>query len=123
MKFQKLTRGGMEYRIYAENCGGLYPIHGALKTGLQTWNPVTWTKDGEVTTKHTCDGDLLPEKKRRFKTNEELIASEYSDISFNCYGVIDVRHMGLMLTRTRSDTSEGSYSEKWLEVFTVEENI
>lgn len=123
MKFQKLTRGGHEYRIYAEDGGGSHPIHGAINVG--GWGTVMiWKKDG-LANSFDADGryDLLPEKKRRFKTNEELIACQYSDISFSCYGVVDVRHEAHYYTKTKSDTPEGSDSEKWIEVFTVEEDV
>ena len=126
MKFQKLTRGGKPYRIYAINCGGLWPIHGAIEIYSDIWKSASWGTDGMLNGGGQLPNkdDLIPEKKRRFKTADELIASNYSDISFSCYGVVNVRHMGYYLTKTRSDTPEGNYPEKWLDVFTCfEEDI
>ena len=62
--------------------------------------------------------DLIPLKKRRFKTAEELVANRYGIVSFNAYGVVEVTQSGATLRRTKSDTPEGNYSKEWLDVFT-----
>jgi len=40
------TRDGREVRIYATDCGGHYPIHGATKEQDNRWAPRTWAENG-----------------------------------------------------------------------------
>ena len=43
------TRGGGELRIYDDDAGGEYPIHGAWwYEAEKRWIPAAWTKDGFV---------------------------------------------------------------------------
>lgn len=126
MKFQKLTRGGFEYRIYAEDCGGSHPIHGAVGHDGD-WQITTWKANGSVYKDNFNDCDLIPEKKRRFKTNEELIASGYSEVSFCDRGVITVKEgfgsqaAVWMRFLDLGDSVEEDAIRGWLRVFTVEE--
>ena len=43
---QYKTRGDREVRIYATDCGGIYPVHGAIK-GEHEWVPNKWSGDGK----------------------------------------------------------------------------
>lgn len=48
------TRDGGEIRIYCDNAGGEYPLHGAYYwEGEQRWIPCAWTLDGYVVNKET----------------------------------------------------------------------
>lgn len=38
------TKDGRDVRIYATDCGGDYPIHGAVNTG-NVWNTMTWNNE------------------------------------------------------------------------------
>ena len=43
------TRGGSEIRIYDDDAGGEYPIHGAWFYQAEArWIPAAWTKEGFV---------------------------------------------------------------------------
>lgn len=48
MKWKDKTRGGHPVRIYAEDGGGKYPIHGAIDYG-EGWVANTWTSEGAIT--------------------------------------------------------------------------
>ena len=125
-KFEPKTRGGHEYviyKIYSEEEGQRpFLIHGATKNKEGKWQYASWRLNG-LFCNSTDERDLIPLKKRRFKTAEELVANRYGVIEFYCYGCITVRHDMMVYTRNRSDTPEGNYSKEWLDVFTVEENI
>lgn len=45
---QYRTRSGLPVRIYATDCGGDYPVHGATCFG-DIWHLCFWTKDGFFT--------------------------------------------------------------------------
>ena len=48
------TRDGGEIRIYADDAGGEYPLHGAYwYEAEQRWVPAAWTLDGYVVNKET----------------------------------------------------------------------
>ena len=48
------TRGGSEIRIYSDEAGGDFPIHGAWWYAAETrWVPQTWKEDGTVIGKET----------------------------------------------------------------------
>ena len=42
---QYTTQDGREVRIYATDCGGLHPVHGAIKSS-DGWSMDSWTKQG-----------------------------------------------------------------------------
>ena len=65
--------------------------------------------------------DLIPLKKIRFKTADELVAEKYGSLEFLVNGRVTVRHFGYVHTRSTSDTPEGNYSKEWLDVFTCAE--
>jgi hypothetical protein len=123
-RFKSKTRGGYEYVIYKiyseEDSADEYVIHGAVRYS-HGWKFISWTDTGKVFDGVERDGDLLPLKKRRFKTAEELVANQYGIVSFNAYGVVEVVQSGSIFRRTKSDTPEGNYSKEWLNVFTIEE--
>lgn len=56
------TRDGREVRIYATDCGGLRPIHGAIHEG-GNWVAYTWLYNGEA----ALDCNSLIEVKPRIK--------------------------------------------------------
>lgn len=41
-----VSRSGLEVRIYATDCGGEFPIHGARLLTPGWWESETWTPDG-----------------------------------------------------------------------------
>jgi hypothetical protein len=46
------TRGGSEVRVYADDGGGDYPVHGAWwYEAEKRWIPAAWTIDGFCTSK------------------------------------------------------------------------
>lgn len=61
-KWKDRTRGGVEYRIYDENAGQEWPIHGAIKTTRGTYIAFMWKADGS--SEENCYGgyglDLIP---------------------------------------------------------------
>ena len=122
--FEPKTRGGYEYVIYKVyepgETNGSYLIHGAVRDHAG-WTVVTWAINGMFAFRAGDGYDLIPLKKRRFKTAEELVANQYSSTEFRCDGRITVRNMGYMYDRFQSDVPEGNYSEEWLNVFTTEE--
>ena len=40
------TGNGLEVRIYANDCGGSFPIHGAVKGAGGLWSATAWNADG-----------------------------------------------------------------------------
>jgi hypothetical protein len=126
LMFESKTRGGYEYVIYKvyqpDEGVGPFLIHGAINEG-GGWEAASWSLKGHITGTSKADPfDLIPLKKRRFKTAEELVANQYGIVSFNAYGVVEVVQSGAILRRTKSDTPEGNYSKEWLIVFTTEES-
>lgn len=68
------TRSGKEVRIYATDCGGEYPIHGAFHDGSQ-WKTNCWRNHGQSWHLAGNDHDLIeipPEPTYRPFTPEEL---------------------------------------------------
>ena len=58
------TRNGREVRIYATDCGGLYPVHGAiLYDGL--WVINSWPLDGMDAIDSISNADLIEVKPRK----------------------------------------------------------
>ena len=46
------TRGGSEVRIYCDDAGGEYPVHGAWWYEAELkWFPQAWTLDGYIVSK------------------------------------------------------------------------
>jgi hypothetical protein len=124
MKFQKFTRGGHEYRIYAsgEDTENKF-IHGATRSSPSgKWTSTVWLSDGRLNNCIEYALDLLPEKKRRFKTAQELVDCNYDVLEFdNRWGTIEVECSGIRYTRGKADTLEDYHSEDWLSVFTTME--
>ena len=58
------TREGIQARIYAIDCGGVYPIHGAVWYARERrWKPETWTNTGERVAGEIQTCDLIPPKR------------------------------------------------------------
>ena len=57
------TRDGREVRIYATDCGGLYPNHGAVLCD-NAWLIQSWSIHGKCTTLPNSDSDLIPKPPR-----------------------------------------------------------
>lgn len=57
------TRSGCPVRIYATDCGGPYPIHGAYFSEGK-WNPGAWMFNGDFCEGDTCEADLIEVKPR-----------------------------------------------------------
>ena len=61
------TRDGVEVRIYADDAGGDYPIHGAWRYEAETrWIPHAWSMDGCVIGPETPRGLDLNVKTLKF---------------------------------------------------------
>ena len=56
---QYKTRGGFPHRIYATDCGGEYPVHGALASG-DYWLMTCWTNEGKSVSHTQPQFDLIP---------------------------------------------------------------
>ena len=50
MEKQYSTRDGKEVRLYAVNQGGLFPVHGAIRSTSGYWMVSGWTRDGRYKT-------------------------------------------------------------------------
>ena len=58
------TRCGYEVRIYATNCGGTYPIHGAVWIKESRWQCFCWSVKGEAYIGGRNKYDLIEVKPR-----------------------------------------------------------
>ena len=72
---QYTTRDGREVRIYATDCGGIYPVHGAILKS-DGWVIHCWRGDGSDAIDSISNADLI-EVKPRMKI-ERWIAIEHS---------------------------------------------
>ncbi len=61
------TRDGSDVRLYADDAGGRFPIHGAVKRPDDTWARDAWTADGRWTWPGGEGCDDLVEVKPRIK--------------------------------------------------------
>ena len=81
-KWKETTRGGSKVRIYAQDGGGKYPIHGAIFEDNR-WHQQKWKANGRFTL-HEADNpdDLVPER-RELWVNEypEGVLGPYSHVS------------------------------------------
>ncbi len=60
---QYKTKASDEVRIYATDCGGEYPIHGAYRIG-DIWLNQSWTADGKAVVGQSALSDLIEVKPR-----------------------------------------------------------
>lgn len=122
-KFGPLTRGGHAYEIYKiRTDGDDAPIHGAIKAMNGEWFAHCWTIDGfSFYDKSPDNRDLVPAKKRRFKTNEELINGDYRRVLFTRVGTIMVDIGGKEYHRHPDQDVDSDIRQEWLDIFTVEE--
>ena len=60
---QYKTRSGLPVRIYATDCGGKYPVHGAVLKDDE-WDIDCWTCDGRYTQSSEHSFDLIEVKPR-----------------------------------------------------------
>jgi hypothetical protein len=67
MKFKPKTREGFDYRIYATDGGGEYPIHGAIKKEPGLWLPIQWTNRGRFDSSVPNKHDLIPDLPEPFE--------------------------------------------------------
>lgn len=126
-KWQPKTLGGYEYRIYAEDGGAPYVIHGAVLSNYEEWCSTTWTAEGAVSSLSSPSQlDLLPAKVRRWKTAEELV-QEWKDqvlhsIDFNSDGSIDSwrKDDGTHLRKPAVPGRIDTYSLEFQERYTTE---
>ena len=78
-KWKETTRDGSKVRIYAEDGGGKYPMHGAIwSNGI--WHPRKWKANGRFSVNETYHPDDLMPERREFWFNE------YPDGVFGPYG-------------------------------------
>ncbi len=69
MDKQYRARNGREVRIYAVDCGGDYPVHGAIfQDGI--WVIIHWKSDGKYLESQFDHGYDLIEVKRRIQREE-----------------------------------------------------
>ena len=57
-KWKETTRGGSKVRIYAQDGGGKYPIHGAIFEGGR-WKQGMWKANGRFTVHEADNPDDL----------------------------------------------------------------
>lgn len=60
---QYKTRSGSEVRLYATNCGGVYTVHGAYRSGV-SWIVGSWLSNGEWGRGSVQELDLIEVKPR-----------------------------------------------------------
>jgi hypothetical protein len=60
---QYKTRDGREVRIYATDCGDIYPVHGAILKG-NGWVMNSWRSDGSDAIDSISNADLIEVKPR-----------------------------------------------------------
>lgn len=60
------TRAGSPVRLYADDAGGIYPVHGAYYHTLNGWVISAWDKQGRAVAGGLteCDHDLVPAPQR-----------------------------------------------------------
>jgi len=81
---QYRTKRGREVKIYATDCGGSHPIHGAiLKNG--EWHVVCWTKKGLLYNEMVSTDDLVEVKPRIKRTHWLNIYPEGGSCDFLHY--------------------------------------
>jgi len=61
------TRDGGEVRIYATDGGGLFPVHGAIRTH-GGWESTSWTKSGVLYVNDESCVDLIEVRPRHKRT-------------------------------------------------------
>jgi hypothetical protein len=124
-RFEDKTRGGYEYviyKIYSEEEGVLpYLVHGAVKNDEGKWKNASWRLDGEFSGSYPDPRSLIPLKKRRMKTLNEL----GKDYDFHYVeGLITVYGDGMKYKAVYSSRPEYNFDEMdaaWKTIFTVEE--
>jgi hypothetical protein len=77
---QYTTRDGSEVRIYATDCGGSYPIHGAIKRS-EDWISASWGSSGYVVKSCREMPDDLVEVKPRMKIERWVAIGHCGSIS------------------------------------------
>jgi len=73
---QYKTRSGSEVRLYATNCGGVYTVHGAFRSG-ESWIVGSWLSNGEWYRGSVHELDLIEVKPRRIQ--REVWLNVYKD--------------------------------------------
>ena len=67
------TRNGLEVRIYAVDCGGDYPVHGAVLEDDETWAIFNWTNDGFLFIYEGASGyDLIEYEPKLIDLKDEI---------------------------------------------------
>lgn len=57
------TRDGREVRIYATDSGGLYPVHGAIRSDEENlWGVDSWRETGSYVVGYEAKEDLIEVK-------------------------------------------------------------
>ena len=68
-KWKETTRDGSKVRIYAQDGGGKYPMHGAIwANGI--WHPRKWKANGRFSNNETYHPDDLIPDRREVWVNE-----------------------------------------------------
>lgn len=87
------TRGGLEVRIYANDCGGDNPIHGAIKD-YEGWASLCWKKNGSFYSSGISEYDLIEVKLRHKR-----------EIWINVYEHVEYVHKSKILADTAHKVS------------------
>ena len=121
-KWQDKTRGGYPVRIYNEDANIHHHIHGAAAMGVcGQMNCISWKEDGHYQNEDS-PWDLVPIRKRRYKTLNE-IALDYS-FDYSPHRIAIVGNDGVVYSMIFSDLCGGEVastiirSDEWLEIFT-----
>jgi hypothetical protein len=130
-KWQPVTRGGREVRIYAEDGALPFSIHGAIMT-LDGWKQCVWTAEGYWYWRAPTLGqwekhidDLLPVIKRRWRTCAELVdlwqSGKIKGVEFCPSGNIYASTVAGNCHSKKAIDVWGGKSTEWLEIFTTTE--
>jgi hypothetical protein len=76
---QYKTRDGREVRIYATDCGGIHPVHGAILRS-DGWVIHCWRSDGSDAIDSISNADLI-EVKPRMKIERWVMVNRNGDYS------------------------------------------
>ena len=87
---QYRTKAECEVRLYDDNGGGIFPIHGAVLVRDKEWQITNWTKKGTMYTNQSSPYDLVEVKPRIKRTVWVNIYPSEKDAVYSHYkGKVD----------------------------------
>ncbi len=121
----KKLRGGFPFKIYATDCGGDFPIHGAIFDG-GVWRIATWTNDLKAY-RDSVDSDLdiidVNNKYEDFKIDDKVIVWNHDSNTYKRYfaGInsdgkpLAFMHGSTSWSNADSTYIEWDYCERWVD--------